>query len=323
MMGGNASPDLGVESDTERAVKRVLPWVLSLAAHVGMIIFGFLVTWTVVRLQSDTPPVVIVADFDAMTYEPLARLTHEQVAINPEVTQDRSETDWLDERLNEALDESIEPLDLISNAASGASMTRFAPDPLQAVATFVGLSSTNARQVVYVIDASGSMIRSLPLVLDELARSLDGLTPRQEFGVIFFTSNRAVVVPPADRLTPASDEEVARVLAWIDANVIPAGRSNPLAALEQALRHQPDVIFLLSEDITGSGEFEIDQADLLALLDRLNPRDPRNGRRVTRINCVQFLDPDPLGTLERIAEEHGGAGGYKLLDRAELGLRAP
>jgi len=35
---------------------------------------------------------------------------------------------------------------------------------------------------------------------------------------------------------------------------------------------------------------------------------------------VQFLDPDPLETLRRIAEQHGGPDGYRFLSRAELGL---
>ncbi len=57
------------------------------------------------------------------------------------------------------------------------------------------------------------------------------------------------------------------------------------------------------------------------MLDRLNPVDQATGVRGVRINCVQFLDPDPLDTLRKIAERHGGAGGYRFLDRAELGLR--
>jgi hypothetical protein len=167
------------------------------------------------------------------------------------------------------------------------------------------------------------MIRSLPVVIDELARSLDGLTAKQEFSVIFFMRNEALTVPPESRLSRATEEEKMRVLAWIDEFVIPSGRSNPLQALEKAMSFRPDVIFLLSENITGSGEFEIDQADLLALLNTLNPVDPATGRRATTINCVQFLDPDPLGTLEKIAMEHGGPRGYKFLDREELGLKAP
>jgi hypothetical protein len=38
---------------------------------------------------------------------------------------------------------------------------------------------------------------------------------------------------------------------------------------------------------------------------------------------VQFLDPDPLDTLRKIAEVHGGPKGYRFLDRRQLGISAP
>ena len=312
--------DLGAESETARAVQKILPWVISVAVHLAVIVLGFLVTWTVVMIQRDQEPALIVADFDALVYEPLARLRTEEPAETERLVQDRLPTEQLEDQLD-LIELTPEPLSLAGPTPTPPDLARFSNETQQARATFVGLSSTNARRIVYVIDASGSMIRSLPIVLDELARSMDALSRQQEFGVIFFQQNRAVVVPPAGRLSPADEREKARVLRWIDEQVIPAGRSNPLAALEAALALDPDVIFLLSENITGSGEFEINQTDLLQLLDTLNPRDPRHGRRPTQINCVQFLDPDPLGTLERIAELHGGPRAYKFLDRRELNLR--
>jgi hypothetical protein len=99
------------------------------------------------------------------------------------------------------------------------------------------------------------------------------------------------------------------------------------------------VIFLLSTDITGSGEFEMASDEILRRLNTLNPLDPETGRRLTRIQCVQFLDPDPLDTLKRIAREHAGGSppmnaapqidgapgsgeptGFRFLSREQLGL---
>src|SRR5690606_31927363 len=96
--------------------------------------------------------------------------------------------------------------------------------------------------------------------------------------------------------------------------------TKPIAALEAALKLDPDVIFLLSQDITGYGEFEVDQRDLLNRLEALNPVDPATGRRRVQIQCIQFLKEDPLGTMRKIAEAHGGRNGYKFLSSAELGL---
>ncbi|MFM7807923.1 MAG: hypothetical protein ACKPEA_08315, partial [Planctomycetota bacterium] len=185
---------------------------------------------------------------------------------------------------------------------------------------FVGLKASNARRIVYVVDASGSLVGSFPQIVEELRRSMMKLDPRQQFGVIFFQRGDAVVVPPGGALQPATPEALADAVKWIDTRMIPTGRSNPLAAMEAAMKLKPEIVFLLSADITGAGEYEISERQLLDALDRLNPKDAETGIRPVRIQCVQFLDPDPAGTLERLATEHGGADGYRYLGRAELGL---
>jgi hypothetical protein len=310
---------IGSETETERAVKRIIPWIASVGLHGGMVVLGFLLTWTVVLFRDEAPPPVIVADFEDVRYAPVSRLKRDSLETLQEPVVDPSPIEPVE---LQPLDFELDPIDLLAAGADRSPVTRFAPEANRDAASFIGLSTSNTRRIVYVIDASGSMIRSFPVVVAELARSLDALTARQSFSVVFFQRNDALVVPPGDKLLDGTQAEKARVLDWIKANVIPSGRSNPLQALERALKLEPDVIFLLSENITGSGEFEIDQVDLLSMLDELNPRDA-NDRRRTAIHCVQFLDPDPLGTLERIAADHGGPGAYKFLDRGELGMRGP
>jgi hypothetical protein len=311
---------LGAATPTEHRARSLAPWAASIVIHVGLVLLGFAVTWTVVRLDDEEQPAMVVADFFASQYDPVTNLPAEPV---PEpVRLGQAESQALQEMLTLRGADSPSA-DLLSQPADGA-LADFSPDSGAAAVTFVGLRSTNARRIVYVIDASGSMIRSLPIVVKELARSLDLLAAQQSFGIIFFQRNEALAVPPAGRLMPARSDERLKALAWIEKNVHPLGRSNPLKAIETAIALKPDVIFLLSENITGSGQFEIDQKDLLAMLEKLNPRDPATGARPTQINCVQFLDPDPLDTLRKIAEAHGGpGGGYRFLSRAELGLGTP
>lgn len=312
--------DLGAETPTSRNVKRIVPWVISFAVHLGMVLLVVVIAGTVLLMQAEDEPVLIVADFDAMSYEPVVRMDLEQSDTTERVVQDKVPTETFENEVNEQLTEiEIDPISLISDAASQSPLASFAPEASEGAVEFVGLSTTNARRIVYVIDASGSMIRSLQIVLQELTRSIDALSEQQSFAIVFFQRNEAVVVPPRNRLSPATRENKVRALEWIDENVVPSGRSNPIEALTYALDLNPDVIFLLSENITGSGQFEVDQRDLLALLDQLNPADA-SGRRGTLINTIQFLDPDPLDTLRMIAEQHGGLKGYKFLDRAELGL---
>ncbi len=317
----DAMAALGAETKAERRAKRIVPWIASFALHGAMILVGFLLTWSAILLQPDREPTVMVADFDNIGYEPVDMLDLQQPELQEELVQDRIETDTVEQTINDQLAElERDPISMISDAAAQSPLASFAPTPTSGRAEFVGLSSSNAKRIVYVIDASGSMIRWLPIVVQELMRSLQGLTSEQSFSVIFFQHNQALVAPPGDRLLPASEAETRRVKAWIDENIVAVGESNPIEAITRALSFKPDAVFILSQNITGGRNFEVDQRDLLAMLDQLNPLDPVTDQRPCIINCIQFLDPDPLDTLRKIADIHGGPKGYKFLDRQELGL---
>ncbi len=317
----------GATGRSERA-DRWGPWAVSMAVHIGLVAAAFLVTWTVIAERAEPPAPVIVADFESLSFAPLAQLA--EAPALAERPLELPPVELPSEPPVSMPADDLPALDLMAPAAAAmpaaaATPSAMAPTPAASRlgANFVGLSTSNAREIVYVIDASGSMIRTLPIVLEELRRSLERLDPVQSFAVLFFQGDRFVRVPGSPRLTPARPDEIDRQLAWITANVVPEGRSNPLAALEEAVRLEPDVVFVLSENITGSGEFEIDADELLRRLNQINPRDPETSARRVTINCIQFLDPDPRETLRRIATAHGGPGGYKFLDRAELGLARP
>lgn len=187
-------------------------------------------------------------------------------------------------------------------------------------ASFAGLRAGNVRSVVFVVDASGSMMASLRTVIDELARSLSRLNPGQKFSIIFFQRNGAITAPPEGRLRPATPEAIRAAIDWARSEIRPAGRSDPVAALEKALALGPDAIFLLGTAVTGSGDFEASTDEILGRLERLNPVDAESGRRKVEIQCVQYLDPDPAGTLRAIAERHSGDYGFRFVSRESLGL---
>jgi hypothetical protein len=318
---------LGAETRTERRVKRIVPWVASLVIHLGMATLAVFITWTVSNLPKKDDAVLIVADFNALNYEPVAGMESAPGQPAGPVVRDMAPPLPVAQHINDQLNApDDQPLKDVAAALgyadeSGVSaLSRFAPRPGQNAAIFAGASGSNARRIVYVIDASGSMIAYLQIVVDELARSLENLSSRQSFGVVFFQADAAIQVPPAGELLPATADEKVRALKWIDANIVPAGGTNPVVAIDKALALKPNVIFLLSQDITGYGQFEVDQQDLLTMLDQRNPREAQTGRRAVQINCIQFLDHDPLETMAKIAKEHGGPNGYKFLTRKELGL---
>lgn len=295
-------------------------WIASAGLHLLAVALAFLVTWTVVRWV-ETPRAPVTAAFDSVTFEPLASLEDLEPTTEEDLTLAAAPP-----RL-ETIAESLEmpdrgPLDLLAGTGRTADLSAALGGPSIESASFAGLQATNARTIVYVVDASGSMIGSFRTVLDELTRSLDALVPAQSFAIIFFQRNLAIDVPPAGRLVPVSRRSTADAVSWARREVIPAGRSNPVEALRRALALKPDCVFLLSSNITGAGQFEVDRSDLLASLDRMNPIDARSGRRRSQIQCIQFLDPDPLDTMREIARRHSGDEGYRFLDRDELGLAA-
>ena len=305
------------------STRRIVPWITSIGVHVMLVGAGLLVTWTVLLVDERDVPDRITADFEMLEYRPVVETTETTleavvaaptpaaVLPAPPVPAPSVEGSTLD--LEALLGSSELPAELLAPSAEGIPVIEFA-----------GAKATNARRIVYVVDASGSMVTFLQIVLNELFRSLEQLDDRQQFAIIFY-NRRTTEVPPKGRLQKATSAARRRAIDWINEgdHVLPGPESNPIAALELAFDLHPEVIFLLSDSITGSGAYEVDQDSLLASLNKLNPiRDQETGRRDVLIRCVQFLGEaeDRMGTMRRIAKEHGGDGGYKVYDRKAMGL---
>jgi len=214
--------------------------------------------------------------------------------------------------------------DRLEALAAPAAGERAADDRPSAAATvgasFAGLVAGSATKVAYVVDASGSMVGRFPAIVDEVERSLMRLEPTQRFTVICFRKDGAVAFEGDPSLRAASRDARAAAVRWLRERVVPAGRSSPLEALSMALGSGADCVFLLSTTRTGDGSHELDRDSMLALVDRLNPRDPASGRRRASIQCIQFLEPDPGATLEAIAAEHFGVGGFRFIPRSATTL---
>jgi hypothetical protein len=317
---------LGGEPIRRRHLAALVSWITSMGLHGGLALAVIAFAATAAHFAAKpTPPPALVMDFQQPVYAPTTALVAQSgpaAPATPTAPTNGLPSASASEQLRAAASDALAAIRRaeppISLAAQPAHLVRGESRPIQV--DFVGLRASNARRIVYVVDASGSLVGSFPQIVEELRRSLMKLDPRQQFGVIFFQRGDAVTVPPGGALQPATPERLAEAVQWIDGKMIPAGRSNPLAALEAAMALKPEIIFLLSADITGAGDYEISERTLMDALDRMNPRDPATGLRGVRIQCVQFLDPDPSGTLERLAREHGGADGYRYLGRKELGL---
>lgn len=319
----------------------LVPWVISLLLH-ALLISGGVLAVRSVTMRKGPPPEPAIVSFrnpapggvqlmEPVEVEPIDKpvpvAATAQAVVQPEPgVAARSE-----------LAKPVEPL-LKPAPPTGIQLAPIDTQELVRASqvpevSFAGLGSGNATTIVYVVAGSGSMVGSLPIVLDELERSLRQLAPTQKFQVVFFRNVRgadfvAAPAPPMKEARPgetpklirASRENVDSVVNWMR-TVIPSGRGNPIPALRAALSLAPDAVFVLSKDVTGIGEWEPDKAQLLADLDTLNPRDPRNGKRPVTIKTIQFLDRDPQGVLEAIGLQHGGEDGFNFVTREELKLQ--
>lgn len=163
----------------------------------------------------------------------------------------------------------------------------------------------NGTHFVYVLDASGSMAGIAILAAKaELIRSIEALDATQQFQIIFYNQTARVT-----RLRGAADAPmiwatgVNKTLARQDINrVVPAGGTDHMPALKQALRLRPEVIYFLTD-----ADEPILRAGDLDEVKRLN-----NGR--ARIHCIEFgkgLDLTPDNFLKRLARQNGGTYLYR------------
>jgi hypothetical protein len=181
-----------------------------------------------------------------------------------------------------------------------------------------GDTQRKARSFAFVIDASGSMVDTLPFVAAELNRTLRSLQPWHHFTIIYYQNNTATeAISPG--LKPVNEENIRAALRWLEYDApAPMGQSSPIKAIELALKHKPELMFLLSDDITGRGPFEQNQQELVARIKQANTGG-------TKINTIQFLHADPImlignmkPTLQRISEDSQGI--YKFYSASDLGL---
>jgi hypothetical protein len=309
-----------VPDPTDREGHRVrsriaLPFTVSLLLHIGLIIIAVFAVWSYQAMPERDEQVIPVSQWRADAQVPPFELTRE-----PQWTSDQSvpEVEPVELPTETVPLEQTDILDLSQIGRTSEATTLFAPPP-EPEGIGVGLYGVagNARTIVYLVDASGDMIDIFAFIINELKRSIRQLGPEQRFNIIFFQEGKAIEVPVPQRgLKPATVQVKQAVADWISVesgNIVPCLSTDPAAAIRQALGYQPDLVYLLSANITGREQWSVSQDWLLNLI-RRTKQACRTER--TRINTLQFVDEDPLQTLKLIAEQHGGI--YRFISEDEV-----
>ncbi len=314
---------VSVGDEFNMALLVVLPWAISLLLHLGVILLAFFIVWTYEGVGGDEEEQVIpLSQWE--NQRPSEMLTYSEdldVPATTEIPRDvQTQEVAKGDPLSTLATDTASDLALIGVEGAKALPlgSRIGKDPVGVGMYGVG---GNARTIAYIVDASGSLVDALPFVINELKDSIRKLNgDHQKFTVIFFQADTAIEVPVPHRgLKRATPEVVQKVADWISlepGHGVPHGSSSPVRAIELALSYRPDLIYILSDNITGSGRYAVDQDELLELIQR-SKKQKRTER--TKINTIQFLYPDPLGTLKLIADQNGGI--YRFVDESVVGLR--
>jgi hypothetical protein len=185
-------------------------------------------------------------------------------------------------------------------------------DGLKAAASFFGAKATG-RKFVFVVDNSNSMTKGrFETALSELKRTVEVMSPRQQFYVIFFsdTAYRLFHPNPAPGLVSATDSNKEKLRSWLY-SVEMCLQTRGEEAVTAALALRPDVIYIL-----GDGAFTDKTTQMLTA--------PHN--RTIPIHTVG-MEVDPVGErqLQAIAQANGGT--YRLVGAAPqarmMAMRSP
>ena len=152
-----------------------------------------------------------------------------------------------------------------------------------------------ARTVVYVVDRSGSFVEWVDAIDMELKRSLGVLREDQLFDVIFLRENKPLTFKP--RLIPADEAGKREAFEWINGHP-PAGGSDLVPAVREALRFAPQVMFIVTDqEFLRSVDRSTDMPQLLSLI-----RSSRRQHRTT-INVILMGAADrPAGDAALLRE---------------------
>lgn len=317
--------DRASEERVPEAVEKAGPWALSLLGHLVVVLLAFLLAG-VVGVFDEQPiedePVVptlqarpgssslFVNDIQRQRQSNILDDLFKPEPIEPSQWQtpgpfdppsDKPLTDTTDWR------KSTDGDDLISDPAGKGTWFK------EGEGEDDDIGEGGPPTVVYLIDASGSMVEQFEQVQDELLQAVKHLPEEAKFSVIYFQDG-ATIEALRPGLKPAGEKTAEQLRDWINSGaVLPRGSSDPMPALRQALAYRPGSVWLLSDNITGTGRYSVEADELLSGVERLKQRlrTPH-----TRLHTLQFLTPDPMQTLRRLADAHGGS--YRMITQRDL-----
>lgn len=172
---------------------------------------------------------------------------------------------------------------------------------------------SRARRVIFLVDASGSMVNVFDRATDEVHKGIDGLDAGVAFNVVWCSDSilgQAFLEPTL--ATPANKTRAHDALREAQTG----GTTDFLAGLTAAFKVEPNVLWFISDG-------DQDGRQIREMLRAFNPS------KKTTVNTVVALPEDAqpndaagsIRTLSRVAKDHGGV--CIGLDGRELRFQEP
>jgi len=157
-----------------------------------------------------------------------------------------------------------------------------------------------ARTVVFVCDATGSMINKIARLKIELMLAVQSLRPIDSFDIIFYQNTS--VLKLGDDMLSATPENKQKAEVWLD-GVTTDGTCDPVAALTFGLKLRPRLLYF----VTDAADFP-DVPAVQNVFRTLNAghRTKVNTSLIVETKEEQEANKDSEPLMRSIASENGG-----------------
>ena len=327
-----------VGDEVRKTVSALMPWGVSIFAHLGLVVLAFFLVWQTIERQEEKPTVPTLAT----TPDAYAMTQHDVMEQQPDSSSSMI-TPVIDvitppKPVVIGFDKPIVAIPNIADVGNGIDdgVVDQGGDGDGIFCLLPPHKPGGAKKVVFVIDASGSMVDVLPFVIDELKRTINKQNKDLQATILMFSGDGVFEVPGGGAvkglrpLTPAFKQQITE---WVTLKnhrfeTGGPGSRHVLAAIDRALSYHPEAVFLLSDNLTGGGQgattHELFQSEVMKVV-RSHSQTRQINTLPARINTIQFLYEDPLvriglpGTLQLIADETGGT--FRFISQRDLNLR--
>jgi len=172
---------------------------------------------------------------------------------------------------------------------------------------FMGISG-NGRRIVYLVDASGSMLSVFPAVKQQLMESISRLQPVQAFNVIVFHEDEAELAAMSKNglLMANPDNKIAAGKFTEEQGAM--GGTDPIPGIKLAFTQKPDLVYVLTDGFDNVDSFQA----IIDLFHNLNT----GHAKVDAIMLKSRDDPELERVLRAITDDAHGT--FKMIDEKDL-----